>query len=207
MARLLGRCCVPPSLAELLISCRNGPTLFYPMHELRLNHTDYLALQSVIRLVPSPVRALVWSGQNTADRWSRQSTRNMDQTAEAFESFIRRNIESLEQRLGDLGMDDVTWVVPFDDSRAQFTPLYLALVERLRVAFSQKATLSLSEPVAFEDDHYHLRPSSRVALAFEICSLLDPPCEPCGPPSTELNKEGRFPIGRFSPPHSEVDCL
>ena len=63
----------------------------------------------------------------------------------------------------------IHWVQPFDDSDAELTPLYLALVEELKdVVNQQDHVLNFGPFVSSEADHYHLSATDRRRFATQI---------------------------------------
>ena len=127
-------------------------------------------LETILTLNPNlEVHVLVLLGQNDADSASRSCTRNSQEIRDHFCDFIELRIQTMNKAMAAFPQVTTHWVKPFDDPDAEFTPLYVNLVEDLKECVEkQDQVLNFGPFVSFEADHYHLTTSEREKFAAQI---------------------------------------
>ena len=165
-----------PSMVELLQRTAPCPVGYVPLPQLRGAHDSDLTIRMAAQTLPRPCAAVILVGQNDADEWSRYSTRGPEDLKQNFRLTMHRRVLRLQDLLLGLSLTPV-WVLPFDDPKGEFTPLYQELVQQYSQLLHAVARhLMIAIPLQFETDQYHLLPASRVALATCLCQAVREEC-------------------------------
>ena len=174
MSKYLGRFWVQKSVADIVHEALPGRVILVSSTylQVRASCMQYLAttLETILTLNPNvEVHVLVLLGQNDADSASRSCTRNSHEIRAHFCDFIESRIQSMNKAMAAFPQVTTHWVKPFDDPDAEFTPLYVNLVEDLKECVEkQDQVLNFGPFVSFEADHYHLTTSEREKFAAQI---------------------------------------
>ena len=173
-ARLLGRFWSRDSVADLVHAQLPGRTILFSLSSIDYRVSTLVTLETVLETLQSvnpstTVSILVLTGQNDADHFSRRSTRNAHEIRAQYRELIQKKATELENHIGKFPQVKIYWVVPFDDPRATFAPLYNDLVCDLKEEIrSRTRILEFGPFTSFEDDQYHLNTDDRQLFASQL---------------------------------------
>ena len=162
------------SVADMVHDALRGRVILVSSSYLQVRSSckRYLTttLETILSLSPDiEVHVLVLAGQNDADNASRSCTRNSQDIRDQFREFVEWSIQDMITTMAVFPQVATHWVEPFDDSDAEFTPLYVNLVEDLKeIVGKQEHVVKFGTFVSFEADHYHLTTSERQKFATQI---------------------------------------
>jgi len=175
LSRLLGNLWLHESVGEMVRAQLRGrvilastPCLNYRDSTMKQLQTS---LETLLALHPNAdVHVLVLVGQNDADAASRESTSVSAERIDQFRQFIKDKAQKLEDDLMQFREATIHWVIPFDDPKAEWTPLYVQLVEELKrmISLRQSVVSEFGPFSSFEVDQYHLVTEERTKFANQV---------------------------------------